>query len=253
MREEFVRYKANNKALWGQLKEGRIHALSAAPWHADAKPTGEVVMASAVEWLAPAEPSKIVCVGLNYRDHAAEMGHALPEEPLLFLKPVSALLDPGKSIVLPRASSRVDYEAELAIVVGKKIGPGVDDEHALFGYSCANDVTARDLQKKDGQWSRAKGFDTFCPLGPTLVRGIDPGNLAVECFVNGQRKQGSRTSQLIFGPEQILNFVAEVMTLLPGDIILTGTPGGIGPLQAGDEVEVRIEGVGSLTNLVINR
>jgi 2-keto-4-pentenoate hydratase/2-oxohepta-3-ene-1,7-dioic acid hydratase in catechol pathway len=181
------------------------------------------------------------------------MGESLPEEPKLFLKPSSSLLDPGKSIVLPRSSKRVDYEAELALVVGKKVGPGVDDQDAIFGYTCANDVTARDLQKRDGQWTRAKGFDSFCPLGPSLVRGVDPSDLAVECWVNGQRKQGSRTGQLIFGPQQVLNFVAEVMTLLPGDVILTGTPGGIGPLQAGDEVEVRIQDVGSLSNLCVSR
>lgn len=253
MREEFVRFKQHDKAVWGRLEDGQLSVLSAAPWAPEVKATGESVAADSVEWLAPVEASKVVCVGLNYRDHAAEMGEALPVEPKLFLKPSTSVLDPGKSILLPRSSSRVDYEAELAIVVGKQVGPGMDDGAALFGYTCGNDVTARDLQKKDGQWTRAKGFDTFCPLGPSLVRGIDPADLAVECWVNGQRKQGSRTSQLIFGPEQILNFVAEVMTLLPGDVILTGTPGGIGPLQAGDEVEVRIQDVGSLNNLVINR
>jgi 2-keto-4-pentenoate hydratase/2-oxohepta-3-ene-1,7-dioic acid hydratase in catechol pathway len=253
MREDFVRFKHHGKAAWAKKSGEHLNVLSAAPWADGVKPTGESLSASGVEWLAPAEPSKIICVGLNYRDHAAEMGEHLPDEPKLFMKPSTALLDPGKSIVMPRSSSRVDYEAELAFVVGKQVGPGHDHEDALFGFTCANDVTARDLQKKDGQWTRAKGFDTFCPLGPTLVRGIDVDDLAVECWVNGQRKQGSRTSQLIFGPHQILNFIAEVMTLLPGDVILTGTPGGIGPLQAGDEVEVRIEGVGSLSNIAISR
>jgi 2-keto-4-pentenoate hydratase/2-oxohepta-3-ene-1,7-dioic acid hydratase in catechol pathway len=250
LKEEYVRFIHNGRAAWGQKLEHKLHVLSAAPW-AEPKATGEVVDASGVEWLIPAEPSKVICVGLNYKDHAAEMGHAIPDEPVLFLKPVSAVLDPGKSIRLPRSSDRVDYEAELAMVVGKKVGPGRDDEDAIFGFTCANDVTARDLQKKDGQWARAKGFDTFCPLGPSLVRGVDVSDVAVQCWVNGIQKQGSRTSQLIFGPQQILNFVAEVMTLLPGDIILTGTPGGIGALKAGDEVEVRIENVGSLTNIVI--
>ena len=226
--------------------------LSAAPW-ADPKLAGETLADSAVEWLAPAEPSKIICVGLNYRDHALEMGHAIPDEPVLFLKPPTALLDPGKSIRLPRHSTRVDYEAELAMVVGKQVGPGRDDEDALFGFTCANDVTARDLQKKDGQWSRAKGFDTFCPLGPSLVTGVDASDLRIQCQVNGVGVQDSRTRQLIFTPQQILNFVADIMTLLPGDVILTGTPGGIGPLRAGDEVEVRIEGIGALNNLVIER
>lgn len=252
MREEFVRFVHHGKPAWGRREEGRLLLLSAAPW-SDPKLTGEAVGDSSVEWLAPAEPTKIVCVGLNYRDHAAEMGHAIPEEPVLFLKPATALLDPGKSIKLPRNSNRVDYEAELAMVVGKKVGPGMDDEDALFGFTCANDVTARDLQKKDGQWSRAKGFDTFCPLGPSLVRGVDVADARIQCLVNGVAVQESRTSQLIFVPQQILNFVADIMTLLPGDVILTGTPGGIGPLRAGDEVEVRIEGVGALGNLVIER
>jgi 2-keto-4-pentenoate hydratase/2-oxohepta-3-ene-1,7-dioic acid hydratase in catechol pathway len=250
MAEEFVRFVHHGKPTWGRHSGGNLEILSAAPW-ADPKPTGESVSSNGVEWLAPAEPTKIICVGLNYRDHAAEMGHSLPEEPVIFMKPASTLLDPGKSIRLPRSSQRVDYEAELAFVIGKKVGPGVDDEDAIFGYTCGNDVTARDLQKKDGQWTRAKGFDTFCPLGPSLWRGVDVSGLSVTCTVNGQVKQSSRTSQMIFGPHQILNFVAEIMTLNPGDVILTGTPSGIGPLAAGDEVEVQIEGLGSLHNLVI--
>jgi 2-keto-4-pentenoate hydratase/2-oxohepta-3-ene-1,7-dioic acid hydratase in catechol pathway len=250
MTEEFVRFLHHGKATWGRHVAGRLDILGAAPW-SEPKATGESVASSGVEWLSPAEPTKIICVGLNYKDHAAEMGHGLPEEPVLFMKPSTALLDPGKSIRLPRSSQRVDYEAELAFVIGKKVGPGIDDEDAIFGYTCANDITARDLQKKDGQWTRAKGFDTFCPLGPSLWRGLDVSDLAISCAVNGQARQGSRTSQMIFGPHQILNFVAEIMTLNPGDVILTGTPSGIGPLVAGDEVEVKIEGLGSLHNLVI--
>jgi 2-keto-4-pentenoate hydratase/2-oxohepta-3-ene-1,7-dioic acid hydratase in catechol pathway len=247
---EYVRFLLHGKPAWGRHTGGRLEVLGGAPW-AEPKATGEVVASNGVEWLAPAEPSKIICVGLNYKDHAAEMGHGLPEEPLIFMKPASALLDPGKSIRIPRSSQRVDYEAELAFVIGKKVGPGIDDEDAIFGYTCANDVTARDLQKKDGQWTRAKGFDSFCPLGPSLWHGVDVNDLAIGCTVNGQVRQSSRTSQLIFAPHQVLNFVAEIMTLHPGDVILTGTPGGIGPLAAGDEVEVRIEGLGALHNLVI--
>jgi 2-keto-4-pentenoate hydratase/2-oxohepta-3-ene-1,7-dioic acid hydratase in catechol pathway len=249
--EEYVRFLNHGKVSWGRRSGDWLNVLSAAPWLPDSKPTGDSVGANAVVWLAPAEPSKIICVGLNYRDHAAEMGHGIPDEPLIFMKPASALLDPGQSIRLPRSSQRVDYEAELAFVIGKKVGPGVDDEDAIFGYTCANDVTARDLQKKDGQWTRAKGFDTFCPLGPSLWRGVDVADLAIGCRVNGVAKQASRTSQQIFGPHQILNFVAEVMTLNPGDVILTGTPGGIGPLAEGDEVEIHIEGIGTLSNLVV--
>ena len=251
MATEHVRFLLHGRPTWARHANGKLEVLSAAPW-AEPKATGEVLGSNGVEWLAPAEPTKIICVGLNYKDHAAEMGHGLPEEPLIFMKPSSALLDPGKSIRIPRSSQRVDYEAELAFVIGKKVGPGVDDEDAIFGYTCANDVTARDLQKKDGQWTRAKGFDSFCPLGPSLWSGIDVADLAVACSVNGQVKQSSRTSQLIFAPHQILNFVAEIMTLYPGDVILTGTPGGIGALSAGDEVEVKIEGLGSLHNLVIS-
>jgi 2-keto-4-pentenoate hydratase/2-oxohepta-3-ene-1,7-dioic acid hydratase in catechol pathway len=246
----FARFLHHSRPCWG-IKDGdELRLIHGAPWsHPD--PTGEILKFQSVELLAPAQPSKIVCVGLNYRDHAEEMQTAPPEEPLIFMKPVSALLDPGKSIRLPRMSMRVDYEAELALVIGKEIGPGHDDEDAIFGYTCANDVTARDLQKHDGQWTRAKGFDTFCPLGPTLVHDLNVASLTVECRVNGELKQHSGTENLIFRPLQIINFIAEVMTLLPGDVILTGTPAGIGPLKAGDEVEVRIDQIGSLSNLVV--
>jgi 2-keto-4-pentenoate hydratase/2-oxohepta-3-ene-1,7-dioic acid hydratase in catechol pathway len=250
--ETTLRFLRNHQAQWGHLQGEKLQVLTAAPW-ADPKPTGEWVKLDDITLLAPAEPSKIVCVGLNYRDHAAEMGHVLPPEPVIFLKPPSTLLDPGQPIRRPPSSSRVDYEAELALVIGKKVGPGMDTADAIFGFTCANDVTARDLQKKDGQWTRAKGFDTFCPMGPLLVRGVDVSDARIQCLVNGKTVQDSRTSQLIFGPQAIVNFVAGIMTLLPGDAILTGTPGGIGPLHAGDTVEVRIEGVGALTNQVLDR
>jgi 2-keto-4-pentenoate hydratase/2-oxohepta-3-ene-1,7-dioic acid hydratase in catechol pathway len=248
--EEYVRFLRQGKPAWGLKRGQRLGLLGAAPW-VDTRPGDESVDAASVELLVPAEPGKIVCVGLNYRDHALEMGHGLPEEPLIFLKPASSLLAPGKPIRRPQASARVDYEAELALVIGRRTGPGDGTEDAIFGYTCANDVTARDLQKKDGQWTRAKGFDTFCPLGPALVRGLDVADLAVECRVNGALKQSSRTSQLVFSPAQLVRFVAGVMTLDPGDVILSGTPGGIGPLAAGDEVEVRIQNIGSLTNRVL--
>ena len=250
MPEEFVRFSHEGKPAWG-LKQGeRLLVIAAAPW-LDARPTGASVDAGSVGRLAPAEPGKIVCVGVNYRDHALEMGHSLPVEPLIFLKPASSLLDPGEAIRIPSGVGRVDYEAELALVIGRKTGPGHVEEDALFGFTCANDVTARDLQKKDGQWTRAKGFDTFCPLGPSLVRGMDVSDLAIECRVNKAIKQSSRTSQLVFSPAQVVRFVAGIMTLDPGDVILTGTPGGIGPLASGDEVEVRIQNVGALSNRVL--
>jgi 2-keto-4-pentenoate hydratase/2-oxohepta-3-ene-1,7-dioic acid hydratase in catechol pathway len=250
MPEEFVRFTHEGKPSWGLKQAERLLMIPAAPW-VDARPTGASVDAKGVVRLAPAEPSKIVCVGVNYRDHALEMGHSLPVEPLIFLKPASSLLDPGESIRIPSGVGRVDYEAELALVIGKKIGPGHEEADALFGFTCANDVTARDLQKKDGQWTRAKGFDTFCPLGPSLVRGLDVSDLAIECRVNKAIKQSSRTSQLVFSPAQVVRFVAGIMTLNPGDVILTGTPGGIGPLATGDEVEVRIQNVGALSNRVL--
>jgi 2-keto-4-pentenoate hydratase/2-oxohepta-3-ene-1,7-dioic acid hydratase in catechol pathway len=251
MPRHFARFMHRGRPCWG-LKEGaQLKVLNTAPWVGESL-SGESLEFAHVELLAPAEPTKIICVGLNYRDHAEEMRMESPEEPLIFMKPPSALLDPGKSIRLPRASHRVDYEAELAFVVGKRIGPGHDDEDAIFGYTCANDVTARDLQKKDGQWTRSKGFDTFCPLGPTLVQGLNVASLSVECKVNGQVRQSSGTENLIFRPQQIINFIAEIMTLNPGDLVLTGTPAGIGELKAGDEVEVHIDQIGSLYNLVVH-
>ena len=198
-------------------------------------------------------PSKIVAVGRNYREHAAELGNPVPdEEPLLFLKAPSALVRDGGEIVLPPESARVDYEGELALVVGRKIkGWGVEDGwDAIAGVCCANDVTARDLQKKDGQWARAKSFDTFCPIGPEIVPGVDPSDLALETRVNGAVKQSSRTSQMVFSPLFLLSYISRMMTLLPGDLILTGTPAGIGPLSPGDVVEVEIERIGVLRNRV---
>jgi 2-keto-4-pentenoate hydratase/2-oxohepta-3-ene-1,7-dioic acid hydratase in catechol pathway len=202
---------------------------------------------------APPPPSKIVCVGRNYREHAKEMGHEAPEaEPLLFLKAPSALLPDGGEIRIPPESNRVDYEGELALVVGRRIKswPAERFLEALAGVCCANDVTARDLQKKDGQFSRAKSFDTFCPVGPEIVAGLDPSDLAIETRVNGAVKQFSRTSHVVFSPAFLVAYVSRMMTLNPGDLILTGTPAGIGTLSPGDVVEVEIENVGVLRNTV---
>ena len=202
---------------------------------------------------APPLPSKIVAVGRNYREHAAELGNVAPDvEPLLFLKAPSTLVLDGGDIVLPPESSRVDYEGELALVIGRRIKnwPAERFLEALAGVCCANDVTARDLQKKDGQWSRAKSFDTFCPAGPRIIPGLDPSDLAIATRVNGSVKQSSRTSQMTFPPAFLVAYISRMMTLLPGDLILTGTPAGIGPLSPGDVVEVEIEGVGVLRNRV---
>ena len=202
---------------------------------------------------APPRPSKIVAVGRNYREHAAELGNAVPDaEPLLFLKAPSSLVIDGSDIVLPPESARVDYEGELALVIGRRIKRWPQERwlDALAGVCCANDVTARDLQKKDGQFARAKSFDTFCPIGPAIVPGIDPSDLALETRVNGAVRQSSRTSQMVFSPAFLVAYISRMMTLLPGDLILTGTPAGIGALSAGDRVEVEIEGVGVLANRV---
>jgi 2-keto-4-pentenoate hydratase/2-oxohepta-3-ene-1,7-dioic acid hydratase in catechol pathway len=202
---------------------------------------------------APPAPSKIVAVGRNYREHAKELGNVAPEEePLLFLKAPTSLVIGGGDIVMPPESSRVDYEGELALVIGRKIKAWPQDrwQDALAGVCCANDVTARDLQKKDGQWARAKSFDTFCPVGPEIVSGLDSSDLAIETRVNGAVRQSSRTSEMVFSPAFLVAYVSRMMTLLPGDLILTGTPAGIGPLAAGDAVEVEIEQIGVLRNRV---
>ena len=181
------------------------------------------------------------------------MGLALPAEPVLFLKPPTTVIGPGDTVVYPAASLQVDYEAELGVVIKKRtrgVGPEEAPDHIL-GYTCANDVTARDLQKKDGQWTRAKSFDTFCPVGPWIETGLDPADLLIQSYLNGERRQSSRTSQLIFKVNELVSFISGIMTLEPGDLIITGTPAGIGPMQPGDEIEVRIEGIGSLKNRVI--
>jgi 2-keto-4-pentenoate hydratase/2-oxohepta-3-ene-1,7-dioic acid hydratase in catechol pathway len=208
----------------------------------------------AVRVLAPARPSKMVCVGLNYRDHAAEMKKALPLEPMLFLKPASSVLNPGEPIRLPPGVGRVDHEAELAVVIGRR-AHRVSHAAAwdyIFGITCLNDVTARDIQHREVQYTRAKGFDTFAPFGPCIAVGAHGDPRSVEAWVNGERRQGSTSEQLIFSVEHLVEYITFVMTLEPGDIISTGTPSGVGPLQAGDVVTVKVEGVGELTNPVEN-
>ncbi|MFN8482800.1 MAG: fumarylacetoacetate hydrolase family protein [Anaerolineae bacterium] len=205
-----------------------------------------------VDLLAPVQPSKIVAVGRNYRAHAAEMNAELPSEPLLFLKPPSAVIGPGETIRLPSMSSRVDYEAELAVVIGRRAKdvPWNTALTYIFGCTAANDVTARDLQRTDGQWTRAKGFDTFCPIGPWIVTNLDTASVAVRARVNGEVRQDGRTRDLIFDVPYLVSYISKVMTLEPGDVILTGTPAGVGRLDAGDVVEVEIDGVGVLRNPV---
>jgi 2-keto-4-pentenoate hydratase/2-oxohepta-3-ene-1,7-dioic acid hydratase in catechol pathway len=206
--------------------------------------------------LCPVAPAKIICVGRNYRDHAAELGNEVPKEPLLFLKPPSSLLGPSGNIVYPEQSTRVDYEGELGIVIGKtarNIGPGEDVRQYIRGYTIVNDVTARDLQKTDGQWTRAKGFDTFCPVGPLVTDEIDPiaDGIVLETKLNGETKQQGNTRDFIFGIPELLRYISAFLTLEPGDLIPTGTPAGVGPVQPGDSIEVSIAGIGTLVNTVI--
>lgn len=216
--------------------------------------TGEPVPGglSGAQLLPPVSPSKLVCLGLNYRDHAREMGKPLPEEPMLFMKPSTAVIGPGAPVMLPPGVGRVDYEGELGIVIGRR-AHRVSKAEAwsyVFGLICVNDVTARDLQTKDVQYTRAKGFDTFAPIGPAIAVGAGPEPRAVETWVNGTRRQRSDTSQLICGLEGLIEFISFVMTLEPGDIISSGTPSGVGPLKHGDSVTVKVEGIGELTNPV---
>ena len=215
---------------------------------------GEPVSRSAHRLLAPVHPSKIVAIGLNYKDHAAEQGKAVPAEPLMFLKPSTAVIGPGDAIVLPENAGRIDYEADVAVVVGRRAWQVREEESLEFvlGITCLNDVTARDLQKKDIQYTRAKGFDTFAPIGPCIATGVDLRRpIGIECWVNGQRRQSSTTGDLIFAIPRLIAHITAVMTLLPGDVISTGTPAGIGPLAAGDRVTIKVEGVGELENPVV--
>ncbi|HVX87554.1 MAG TPA: fumarylacetoacetate hydrolase family protein [Gemmatimonadales bacterium] len=198
-------------------------------------------------------PSKIVCVGRNYADHAKELGNEVPKAPLLFFKPPSALIGPGEAIVLPEASKQVEYEAEIGVVVGQVLR-NVDAaraERGIRGFICANDVTARDLQKSDGQWARAKGFDSFCPVGPRVAEGLDWRSLEIIGRVNGAERQRGATTQMVFPIPDLLSYISRILTLEPGDLVLTGTPAGVGPLQPGDVVEVEIPGVGILSNPVV--
>jgi 2-keto-4-pentenoate hydratase/2-oxohepta-3-ene-1,7-dioic acid hydratase in catechol pathway len=218
----------------------------------DPVPTGEEVPFDDVRLLAPVLPSKVVCVGKNYAAHAAEFGSEVPEEPLIFLKPSTAVIGPHDPIPLLPISRRVDYEGEMAVVIGR-IARNVRTEEAfrvILGYTCANDVTLRDLQKTDDQWARAKGFDGSCPLGPWIETDLDPNDVRVETRLNGEVRQAGQTSDMVFGVASLIEYVTTFMTLLPGDVLLTGTPEGVGQLSAGDAVEVEVDGIGTLTNPV---
>lgn len=207
---------------------------------------------SEIKYLPPCMPSKIIALGLNYFDHAEEFKLKIPEEPLIFLKPSSAVIGHKENIIYPKMTERLDYEAELGVIIKNKVKNIKPKEvyENILGYTCFNDVTARDLQKKDGQWTRAKSFDTFAPLGPYIVTDLEPNNLEIKLRQNGKVKQHSSTSKMIFKIEEIVSFISQIMTLNPGDVIVTGTPSGVGELQVGDVVEVEIEGIGTLTNYI---
>ena len=249
---KIVRFKAAGKTRYGVLEGTQIVEYSGTPFATFKRGRKKYSLKQTV-LLSPVVPSKIAAIGLNYRDHAEEMNRPIPVEPTMFLKPASALCGPDDPIIYPPQATRVDYEGELAIVIKKRsrhVPPERAREHIL-GYTCLNDVTARDLQARDGQPTRAKAFDTFCPVGPCIVTNIDGNGVEIETYLNGERKQASNTKHLIFPVEDVVARVSAVMTLLPGDIIATGTPAGVGPMQPGDKVEVRIEGIGSLKNPVI--
>jgi 2-keto-4-pentenoate hydratase/2-oxohepta-3-ene-1,7-dioic acid hydratase in catechol pathway len=248
-----VRFRHGDRIATGALEPGSddIRVLRGT-FFEDPLPTGETVALGDVLLLAPVLPSKLVCVGKNYAAHAAEFGMQVPEEPLLFLKPSTAVIGPGDPIRLLAISRRVDFEGELAVVIGR-LARGVRAEDAfkyILGYTCANDVTLRDLQKADDQWARAKGFDGSCPLGPWIETDLDPTDVRVETRVNGDIRQAGQTSDMAFGVATLIEYITSFMTLLPGDAILTGTPEGVGPLAAGDVVEVEVDGIGTLANPV---
>ena len=246
-----------NDPLFGILEDDdQITIISGDPIYHGIQKTAARVELAKVRLLAPVIPrSQIVCVGKNYADHAAEMGSEVPTEPIIFLKPNTSVIGPGDTIVWPAMAPTIDYEAELAIVIGRvcKEVPKERVKDVIFGYTMANDVTTRELQKRDGQWTRAKSFDTFCPLGPWIETEFVPGTQRISLTVNGEIKQDASISQMMFGIEDIVHFVTQVMTLLPGDVIITGTPAGIGPLPEKSTVTVSIEGLGELTNKVSAR
>ena len=249
---KIVRFESGGIIHYGVLQENGISPIEGDPFEDDPVVSDMVYSLSSCHLLAPCEPSKIVAYGVNYKSHSDEMGSNLPDEPIMFLKPTTSVIGPDDEIVSPPSSKRVDYEGELGVVI-RDITRDVEPEEAfdhVFGYTCLNDVTARDLQQKDGQWTRGKGFDTFCPFGPWIETDLSPEKLHLQTRLNGEVKQDTDTSYLIFPVDVLISFASKVMTLLPGDVIATGTTAGVGPMQPGDVVEVEIEGIGVLRNRI---
>jgi 2-keto-4-pentenoate hydratase/2-oxohepta-3-ene-1,7-dioic acid hydratase in catechol pathway len=248
---KIARFNLNGEIRFGSIDQDHVSLFAGNPMES-IEHSGEVVNLDQVQLLAPVAPSKVICIGMNYAAHAAEISQDVPDEPLMFFKPISSIIGPGENIVLPHQSDQVELEVELAIVIGKEaknISKSAVKEH-IFGYTIGNDVTARDIQFSDLQWARAKGFDTFCPLGPWIETDFDPAKKHLESRVHGELRQHSITNDMIFDVETIVSFVSENLTLLPGDVILTGSPAGISRISHGDEVECEIEGIGVLRNLV---
>lgn len=250
---KYVRFiNCEGEIGYGFIEDDKVQCLDKTFLDSSCKPTDTRMPLDGLTFLAPVVPSKVVCVGLNYALHIQEMKHELPEDPVIFIKPTTSVIGPEAQIIYPKISQRVDYEAELAVIIGKTLKDASDEEAAkgIFGYTCANDVTARDLQKKDGQWTRGKSFDTFCPIGPWIVTDINPSQLDVQLLLNGEVKQSSNTRYFISSIPKLVSFISQVMTLYPGDVVLTGTPEGVGPMLPGDEVIVRIQSIGELRNTI---
>jgi 2-keto-4-pentenoate hydratase/2-oxohepta-3-ene-1,7-dioic acid hydratase in catechol pathway len=252
-----IRFSNESLVKYGILEGNIIHRLAEDPFSSFQMGANYILDGTSyslekVKLLAPCLPSKIICLGVNYRTHAKEMSSAPPTNPLIFLKPPTAVINPDDAIMLPHNYKRVDYEGELGVVIGKKakLISSTGISKYVLGYTCFNDVTERQIQKDDGQWTRAKGFDTFAPIGPWIETEIEADNLLLETYLNGQLRQSARTNELIFDIPTLVSFISEVMTLLPGDVIATGTPSGIGPMKPGDVVEVKIEKIGVLKNIV---
>jgi 2-keto-4-pentenoate hydratase/2-oxohepta-3-ene-1,7-dioic acid hydratase in catechol pathway len=250
---KIVRFAIDNKVKYGILQGKSMQGIEGKPYR-HLKPVDQQYRLSKVTLLPPCTPSKIVALGLNYPSHIDELKARLPDAPLIFLKPSTAVIGPEDDIIYPPSSTRVDYEGELAIVIKKPLWRASTEDvlDYVLGYTCFNDVTARDLQYSDKQWTRAKGFDTFAAIGPCIETELDPGNVNVETYLNGQLKQEGNTSDLIFSVPKLINFISHVMTLLPGDVIATGTPNGIGPMYPGDKVEITIKPIGTLRNYVVS-
>ena len=249
----FVRFMRDGVPRQGIIEQERVMEIEA-PGLQKVKFTGRSYAFNDLKLLAPVMPGKVIGVGLNYADHIAEFNHRVPTEPVIFLKPSSSVIGTNSHIIYPGISTRVDFEAELAVVISevcRHVSAGAALQK-IWGYTCGNDVTARDLQTRDDQWTRSKSFDTFCPLGPWIETEINPENLEIVARVNGEVRQQSNTSQMIFSVAHLVSFISQVMTLNPGDVILTGTPSGVGPLEVGDEICVEIEGLGVLKNDVVS-